>query len=119
MKKKQKKHIQNYYLIAVLTNLIPILVMIINKANIRGEAQMGFLFSAVWTLICMVIYGIYFTIPKFNKNWEKIVGLFLPTSLLSLVLLALPFFLIVIILNLIMNGLFAFHLQKKTFANNG
>jgi len=115
MKKEQKKYIRNYYGIALLINLIPFLLMVIRKEKIHGEAQMGFLFFGIWSLICCIVYGIYFSIPSFNKNWEKIIGLFLPTLILSLVLFEFPFFIIIIILNLIFNGLFAWHLKKKTF----
>ena len=117
MKKEQKKHIRNYYRIAVLTNSIPILIMIIRNGKIQGKAQMGFLIFGVWILVCSIVYGIYFTIPKFNKNWEKIIGLFLPTFILSLVLSKFSLFVIVILFNLIMNGVFAWHLKKKTFAS--
>jgi chromate transport protein ChrA len=116
-KKEQKKYVLNYFGIAVLANLIPILIMIIRIGKVKGDAQLGYIIFGAWSLICAIVYAFYFAIPEFSRNWEKIVGLIFPTIILSLALFEFPIFSIVIVLNLIMNGLFAWHLKKKTFAN--
>jgi len=118
LKKKQKKYIRNYYGIAILANIIPILIMIIKIGAVQGESQLGYLIFGGWSIICAIVYGFYFAIPEFNREWEKIIGLLIPTIILSLALFKFPLFSIVVGLNFIMNGLFAWHLKKKTFANN-
>ena len=118
MKKEQKKYVRNYFGIAVFANLIPILIMMLKIGKVQGDAQLGYIIFGAWSLICTIVYGFYFVIPEFSRNWEKIIGLLFPTIILSLALFEFPIFSIVIGLNLIMNGLFAWHLKKKTFANN-
>ncbi len=116
--KEQKKYLRNYYGIAILANIIPLLIMMIKIGKVQGETQLGYLIFGGWSIICMILYGFYFAIPEFNRDWEKIVGLLIPTIILSLTLFKFPLFSIVVGLNFIMNGLFAWHLKKKTFANN-
>ncbi len=119
MKKIQKKYVRNYYAIAILINVVlPVLSMIYVIGNRKGEAQMGYFIIGIWGLICIFVYSIYFAIPDFNKNWEKVAGLLFPTILLSLALIKYWNFALVILLNLIMNGFFIWHLTKKTFHNN-
>ncbi len=117
MKKEQKKYVRNYFGIAVFANLIPFLIMIVRIGKVQGEAQLGYIIFGSWILICTLVYGVYFAIPEFTRNWEKIIGLFFPSLILSLALLKFPIFSIVIGLNVIMNGIFAWHLKKKTFSN--
>ena len=119
MKSTQKKYVKNYYGISLLMNFVlPIFVVMSIIGKSHGDAQMGYVIVGIWGIICSIIYTIYFAIPEFNKNWEKIVGLLLPTIILSLALFQEPNFILVILLNLIMNGFFIWHLKKKTFANN-
>ena len=118
MKKEQKKYVRNYFGIAILVNVIlPILSVIIIIGKKTGEVQLGYVFVGVWGIICTILYAIYFAIPKFNENWEKIVGLLLPSIILSLGLIESLYFIIVVLINLIMSGIFIWHLKKKTFAN--
>jgi len=97
--------------------ILPIIAVMSVIGKSHGDAQMGYIIVGIWGIICSIVYAIYFVIPEFNKNWEKIVGLLLPTIILSLILLQESSFGIVILLNLIMNGFFIWHLNKKTFAN--
>ncbi|MFD2561859.1 hypothetical protein [Aquimarina rubra] len=113
MLKKQKKYIRNYYGIALTINLIPIVIMLSRIGNVHGEAQMGFIIFGVWTLICALVYGFYFAIPEFNRNWEKIVGLMFPSIILSLILFEFPEFKIAIIINLILNGILILHWKRN------
>jgi hypothetical protein len=117
LKKTEKKYVRNYYGIALVLNLIlPTLLAILIIGNKTGEVQLGYIFILVWGFICALVYSIYFAIPKFEK-WEKIIGLLLPTLLLSVVLIKSWNLIIVILMNLVMNGIFIWHLKKKTFAN--
>jgi hypothetical protein len=117
IQRKQKKYIKNYYVISLFVNLLPLLIMVIKIGKVEGEAQLGYIAFGIWGIICAIIYTIYFAIPEFKNNWEKIGGLIFPTLILSLGLIKFQLLLILIILNLIMNGFFIFHLKKKTFAN--
>ena len=113
MKKVQKKYIKSYYGIAILLNLVFLILLTYLLGINKGEI----LYIGIWWLICVIVYTIYFAIPDFNKKWEKIIGLLLPTFILSLVLVQSWNFIIIILLNLAMNGFFIWHLKKKTFAN--
>ncbi|WP_299212640.1 hypothetical protein [uncultured Aquimarina sp.] len=114
MLKKGKKYVRNYYGIALITNLIPIVIMLSRVGNIHGEAQMGFIIFGGWVLICALVYAFYFAIPEFNRNWEKIVGLVFPSIILSLILFKFPEFKIAITINLILNGIFILHWKIHT-----
>ncbi|WP_397447776.1 hypothetical protein [Polaribacter sp. R77954] len=118
MKTKEKLYVRNYFGIAILVNVIlPILSAIIIIGKKTGEVQLGYVFVGVWGIICTLLYAIYFAIHKFNENWEKIVGILLPSIILSLGIIESWYFIIIVLINLIMNGIFIWHLKKKTFAN--
>ncbi|WP_299261869.1 hypothetical protein [uncultured Aquimarina sp.] len=114
MKKTQKKHIKIYYGITLLLNFIaPTIVAISVIGDQEGEIQMGYIIVGLWGFICAILYGFYFAIPEFNKNWEKIAGLIFPSIILSLLLFEFPDFTIAVILNLIMTGIFVWQFKKN------
>ena len=94
-------------------NFIPLLVMTIMIEKVQGEAQLGYFIFGFWGLISAFIYGFYFVIPELKRNLEKIISLFLPSIILSLALFEIPMFSIVVGLNLILNGIFVWHLKNK------
>jgi chromate transport protein ChrA len=98
--------------------IIPFFVVMSIVGKSHGDAQMGYIIVGVWGIICSIVYTFYFAIPEFNKNWEKIVGLLLPTIILSLILFQESNFGLIIILNFVMNVFFIWHLKKKTFTNS-
>ena len=115
MKKIQKKYVRYYYGITLLINcVLPALTVISVIGKTDGDANMGYVLVGIWALISALVYAFYFAIPEFNKDWEKIAGLLFSTILLSLILIEYWVFSIVILLNLIMNGFFIWHLKKKT-----
>lgn len=78
---------------------------------------MGYIIIGIWGLICLLIYGFYFAIPDFYRNWEKVGGLLFPGILLSFGLFEFPDLLYLVVFNLSINGFFIWHFVKKTFAN--
>ncbi len=115
MPKEQIKQVRNYYIIALLLNLTPFIVAI-SSEKINGEYRKALIILGIWLLIVTVVYSFYFLIPKFNKNWHKIIGLVFPTVLLSLLMFLFPklkgIALILIIINIILNGIFILHFNK-------
>lgn len=120
MKNIQKKHIKFYFGISIFINFVSsFITMMQTYSNIHGGGfEALFEIFVFCTIICSAVYSIYFTIPEFNKNWEKIAGLVLPSLVLSLVLLVEETFIYVVFVNLILNLLFIWHFTNTSKKNN-
>lgn len=119
MKNSQKKHIKFYYGISVFMNfIIPMFVIMSAMGRVHGERQLGLFLIGVWGIFCALVYALYFTVPEFNKNWEKIAGLVLPSIILSLILFVEETLIYVVFINFILNGLFIWHFTKTSMNNN-
>lgn len=116
--KNNQKETKNYYGIALLINLTPLIITTIISVigNTNDKIQKIFILFGIWELICAVVYSLYFITLKLNKDWHKIVGFVFPTIILSLILFIFPDLILLIIANLILNGTFILH-WKKILAN--
>ncbi len=117
MIKLKNQLVKKYYLLALIINFIPLLFMIINSSNIKGEARYGFLIFGVWGIISALTYCVYLFIPKFKSNSEQFFGFILPSLILLLVTFKFYAFLILLVINVIINSIFIWHYRKNAFAN--
>ena len=103
-----------YFVISIFINFFSSLFTFMNETSMSHGGQQAILeIFGFWMMICIAVYTIYFIIPEFNKNWEKIAGLVLPSIILSLVLTIEPSFIYLICINIILNVVFIWHFTKK------
>ncbi|WP_298518385.1 hypothetical protein [uncultured Kordia sp.] len=83
MQKKLAQHlVRNFYLVALLLNVVlPWILAKITVGDRTGEIQMIYILVAAWAVGSLLIYAIYFTIPDYNKEWEKIAAFLFPSIL--------------------------------------
>ena len=89
-----KRLVRNFYFVALLLNvLLPWMLAKINIGDRTGEIQMVYILVAIWTVASILIYTIYFTIPDYSRNWEKIAAFLFPSILsFPLIIIEFPYF---------------------------
>ncbi|WP_420572686.1 hypothetical protein [Kordia sp.] len=119
-KKVAKKLVRNFYFLSLLINIVlPWMLVYINIGDIYGEANLIYIFVMVWALVNLLLYTIYFTIPDYKKNWEKIATFLFPSFWFILGIYYTEFTLLLIpfVINLVFNitcMLYYMHVMRKT-----
>ncbi len=111
-KKLAKKTVLKHYLFSLLLNVFMPWAIISNAiGDSTGDANLAYIFVFLWALLAMVLYTMYFTIPDFYKNWEKIAMYFLPSVLLCLTFFVSFELWFVVVINFIFNLLCMLHFR--------
>ncbi|QHI39115.1 hypothetical protein IMCC3317_45160 [Kordia antarctica] len=114
-KKSAKKLVRNFYFYALLLNVV--LPWILAKSIVgdsTGEVGLIYIFVIIWAVVSIVVYTIYFAIPDFPKNWEKIATFLFPSLFISpLLFFAFRLILIPLIINFIFNGICMLYYRMK------
>ncbi len=112
-KKRAKKIVRKHYLLSLLLNVFLPWVIINNAIGDRtGDANLAYIFVLAWSVLATIVYAMYFTIPDFYKNWEKIAMYFLPSVLFSLTFFASLELWFVVAINFIFNFFCVLHYWK-------
>ena len=112
-KKLAKKTVRKHYLYSLLLNVLVPWVLIHNAiGDSTGDANLGYVFVFLWSIIAMIVYSLYFIIPSFYKNWEKIAMYFLPSILFCLIFFISFELWFVVAINFTFNLLCMLHYRK-------
>ncbi len=114
-KKIARRLVRNFYFLALLLNvIIPWVFVKIVIGDSTGEIQLIYVAVAVWSIVAIVLFTIYFAIPDFHKNWEKVATFLFPTLFCSPILFyETTFFMIPFGINLMFNLLCLFYYKRK------
>lgn len=115
LKKAARKLVRNFYLLALLLNVfIPWIFAILIVGNSKGEIQLMYVAVGVWSIAAMLLYIIYFAIPDFLKNWERIATFLFPTLFCCpLLYYSTRFLMIPLIINLLFNVACMLYYKRK------
>lgn len=114
-KTSAKKLVRNFYFYALLLNVaLPWIIVKSIVGDSTGEVGMIYIFVMVWAIVSIIIYTIYFAIPDFPKNWEKIATFLFPSLFISpLLFFAFRLILIPLIINFIFNLICMLYYRMK------
>ncbi|MBC8753845.1 hypothetical protein H2O64_04135 [Kordia sp. YSTF-M3] len=114
-KKIARRLVRNFYFFALLLNVvIPWAFAKIVIGDRSGEIQLLYIGVGIWSIASGLLYTIYFAIPDFYKNWEKVATFLFPSLFCSPMLfyssriLLIPFG-----INLAFNILCLFHYKTR------